>query len=100
MKLPDGYAVYDSADYIHNAEDAALYLQAAIEDDPTDVAFITQALGVVARSGNLSELARQIGVTREGLYKSLSEAGNPSFATVVKLLNALGLRLSVEPLAA
>ena len=50
MKLPDGYAVYDSADYIHNAEDAALFLQAAIEDDPTDAEFIANAIGVVIRA--------------------------------------------------
>ena len=63
------------------------------DDDP---ARITQALGVVARSGNISELSRRAGISREGLYKALSADGNPSFATVLKVSRALGLRLRFE----
>jgi probable addiction module antidote protein len=60
---------------------------------------ITQALGAIARSRNLSEIARQAGMSREGLYKALSAHGNPSFATVVKVSHALGLRVHFEAIA-
>jgi len=62
-------------------------------DDPT---FIAKAIGDVARARGMSQTARDTGITREGLYKALSEEGNPSFATVLKVLSALGLRLHVE----
>jgi probable addiction module antidote protein len=67
-----------------------------IDEGDDDPARITQALGVVARSGNISGLSRRAGMRREGLYKSLSAAGNPSFATVLKVSRALGLRLRFE----
>jgi probable addiction module antidote protein len=94
----ESFSPYDSADYLSNIEGAAAYLEAALEhsDDP---ALVAQALGTIARSGNLSELARHIGVSREGLYKALSADGNPSFATIVKVAGALGLKLHFEPVA-
>ncbi len=89
------FSPYDSADYLNDPGDATAYLEAALEDgdDPT---LIAQALGVIARSGNLSELARRVGMSREGLYKALSADGNPSFATIVKVAGALGLKLHFE----
>lgn len=95
MRAAAEFSPYDSADYLADVETAAAYLEAALEhsDDP---ALIAQALGTIARSGNLSELARRIGVSREGLYKALSTDGNPSFATIVKVAGALGLRLHFE----
>lgn len=87
---------WDSADYLHTEEDRAAYLAACIDEAPENPGFITHALGVVARSRNMSQLARDTGLTREGLYKALSEDGNPSFATVLKVVHALGYRLSVE----
>jgi len=87
---------WDSADYLHTEDDRAAYLVACIDEAPEDPAFITHALGVVARSRNMSQLARDTGLTREGLYKALSEDGNPSFGTVLKVVRALGYRLSVE----
>jgi probable addiction module antidote protein len=62
-----------------------------------DPALITAALGDIARARNLSQLARDTGMSREGLYKALSGEGNPSFATVMKVARALGLRLSFKP---
>jgi len=56
-------------------------------------------LGVIARSGNVSELARRVGMSREGLYKALSAEGNPSFATIVKVAGALGLKIHFESVA-
>lgn len=87
---------WDSADYLRTEEERAAYLAACIDEAPEDPAFITHALGVVARSRKMSQLARDTGLTREGLYKALSEDGNPSFGTVLKVVHALGYKLSVE----
>lgn len=95
----EGFTGYDSADYLTGIEDVAAYLEAAIEEADGDPGFITQALGTIARSGNLSELARRVGMSREGLYKALSADGNPSFATILKVARALGLRIHFESVA-
>ncbi len=93
------FTPYDTADYLTSRQDAAAYLEAAIEEAGDDPAFIAQALGTIARSGNLSELARNVGMSREGLYKALSAEGNPSFATISKVARALGLRIHFEAVA-
>lgn len=98
-RIVEAFDRYDSADYLTDPDAAAAYLEAAIEEGGEDPAFIAHALGVVARSGNVSELARRVGVTREGLYKALSSEGNPSFATVMKVARALGLRIRFESAA-
>lgn len=95
----DQFARYDSADYLAGIDDAAAYLEAAIDEAGDDPAFIAQALGTIARSGNLSELARRTGMSREGLYKALSTDGNPSFATIMKVAGALGLKIHFESVA-
>ena len=69
------------------------------EEAGDDPAFIAHTLGVIARSGNLSALARETGLSREGLYKALSEDGNPSFATIMKVAKALGLRIEFHAVA-
>lgn len=92
------FSPYDGADYLGDLGDAAAYLEAALEDGD-DPALVAQALGTIARSGNLSELARRVGMSREGLYKALSADGNPSFATIVKVASALGLKLHFQPVA-
>jgi probable addiction module antidote protein len=86
---------WDSAEYLRTEEERAAYLDACMEEAPDDPAFIANALGVVARSRNMSQLARDTGLTREGLYKALSKEGNPSFDTVLKVVNALGYRLAL-----
>lgn len=86
---------WDSADYLKTEADRAAYLQSCLEEAPHDPAFIAHALGAVARSRNMSQLARDTGLTREGLYKALSDGGNPSFGTVLKVVNALGYRLAL-----
>jgi len=93
------FTSYDSADYLTGIEDVAAYMEAAMEEAGDDPGFIAQALGTVARSGNLSELARRVGMSREGLYKGLSAEGNPSFATIIKVAHALGLRIHFESVA-
>lgn len=90
---------YDSAQYLNSLEDIGYYLEAALEEAGDDPAFIAHTLGVIARSGNLSALARETGLSREGLYKALSEDGNPSFATIMKVAKALGLRLEFHKVA-
>ena len=89
---------WDSAEHLRTEEDIQLYLEACLEEAGDDPAFIVHALGVVARAKNMSQLARDAGITREGLYKALSAEGNPSFATVAKIAKALGFKLSVQPL--
>ncbi len=84
---------FDAADYLSDMETAAAYLEAAIDEGGDDPAVIAAALGAIARSGNLSELSRRTGMSREGLYKALSAEGNPSFATIVKVARALGLSI-------
>lgn len=93
------FSRFDPADYLNTVEVSAAYLEAVIDEGDDDPAVITQALGAIARSRNLSEIARQTGMSREGLYKALSAKGNPSFATVVKVSRALGLRVHFEAIA-
>ena len=95
MKKPKT-SPYDSADYLKTEEDCALYLQACIEEAPEDAAFISQALGTIARARGMMQLSRDTGLTREGLYKSLGPKANPSFATVLKVFHALGLQMQVQ----
>ena len=87
---------WDSAEYLKTDEDMQLYLEACIEESDGDPSFIIQALGVVARAKNMSQLARDTGLTREGLYKALSPEGNPTFSTVTKVAKALGFTLSLQ----
>jgi len=85
MSTPtETFSAYDPADYLDSLEDVVAYLEAVIEEGGDDPTAITQALGAIARSRNLSDIARRAGMSREGLYKALSATGNPSFATVVK----------------
>ncbi|MCL2468306.1 MAG: putative addiction module antidote protein [Micrococcales bacterium] len=93
------FTPYDAADYLGSVADAAAYLAASAKETGGEPGAVVHALGTIARSGNLSELARRTGMSREGLYKALSGDGNPSFATIVKVAHALGLRLHFEPAA-
>lgn len=91
------FSRFDAADYLETEEDIAAYLEAAMEEAGDDPAMVARALGTVARARNMSQLARDVGMTREGLYKALSGDGNPSFATIVKVAHALGFKLSIQP---
>ncbi|WP_026989298.1 addiction module antidote protein [Fodinicurvata sediminis] len=86
---------FDAADYLKDKEDVAAYLEVAFEEG--DLQDIALALGTVARARGMSEVARQAGVTREGLYKAFSETGDPKLSTLLGTLQALGLKLSVKP---
>jgi probable addiction module antidote protein len=90
---------WDSAEHLKTEEDIQLYLEACLEDADDDPALIVHALSVIARAKNMSQLSRDTGLSREGLYKALSPEGNPTFATVAKVAKALGFKLTVEPTA-
>jgi probable addiction module antidote protein len=93
----ENFAPFDPAEHLETEEAIAAFLDGVMEDGGDDPAYVAQALGVVARARNLSQLARDVGMSRQGLVKSLSGDGNPSFATVVKVAQALGLRVAFEP---
>jgi probable addiction module antidote protein len=88
------FSRYDTVDYLQTEEDMVAYLDAVMEDG--DPALIAAALGDIARARNLSRLAREVGMSRQGLDKALSGKGNPSLATVLKVAKALGLRLAFQ----
>jgi probable addiction module antidote protein len=84
---------YDTAEYLKTEEDMALYFEACLEEAGDDPAFIAKALGTVARAHGMTQLAKDTGLAREGLYKALSGQGNPEFSTILKVIKALGLKL-------
>jgi probable addiction module antidote protein len=86
---------YDAAEYLETEEDMAAYLQAALEEG--NPALVIHALGNIARARGMSEIARQTGLRRESLYKAFSPEGNPEFATVLKVVQALGIELRAQP---
>lgn len=88
---------WDVLDNLQTDEDCRLFLEAAFEDAGDDPAYIAKAIGEVARARGMMQLARETGLARESLYRSLSAEGNPSFATITKVMRALGLRLAAVP---
>ena len=89
---------FDPAEHLETEDDILYYLEAAMEgNDPKHIA---SALGDVARSKGMSEIARKAGVGRQALYSALSENGNPTLETLTSVLTALGLQLSVHKRAA
>jgi len=90
---------YDTAEHLETDEDIQAYLDAVLEEGGDDPAYIIHALGIIARAKNMSQLARDTGLSREGLYKALSEEGNPTFATVSKVAKALGLQIKFQSAA-
>jgi len=87
--------VWDPAEHLITDEDMAAYLEAALQEG--DPALIAAALGDIARAKGMSQIARDAGLGRESLYKALSAEGNPEFATIMKVIAALGLQLHVAP---
>lgn len=88
---------FDAADYLESLDDVAALLETALQDSADDPGAVPQALGIIARSQNMSELARRVGMSRDGLYKALSADGNPTWSTIVKVTNALGLHFELAP---
>ena len=90
-----GIKPFEAAVYLQSDEDCAQYLQACMDEAPEDAALFTKAVGDIARARGMMQLARDTGITREGLYQALGEQDNPSFATVIKVMHALGLWFNV-----
>lgn len=93
--MAETFTRWDVTEHLRTREDVRLYLEACAEEDPGDGSLIRAALNDVARAQNMSLLARKIGMSREGLYKALSEDGNPTFATVIRITRALGMQLRI-----
>ncbi|MDO5503718.1 MAG: putative addiction module antidote protein [Actinomycetia bacterium] len=90
------YHRFDAADYLEDLDDVATYLEIALEQSEQDPSALPRALGVIARSRNMSELARRVGMSRDGLYKALSADGNPTWSTILKVTTALGLKFELH----
>ena len=95
--MAEKYREFDASDNIKIAEDARGLLRAATEEDVGDGVVIRAALKHLARTQNMSALARDTGLNRGNLYAALSENGNPTLVTLLKITRALGLRLRLEP---
>ena len=94
--MAERYTRWDAVEeLLHNPEESSLYLEACMEEDPGDGSLIRAALNDIARARNITHLARKAGMTRKGLYKALSEDGNPSFATMLRITRALGLQVRI-----
>ena len=87
----------DAANYLKTEKDMALYLDACLKEGGDDPAFITAALGDIARARGMSDLAVKTKMTRAGLYKALGKDGNPSFGAVLRIVRAMGLEFHVSP---
>ena len=87
---------WDSAEHLKTDEDMAAYLEACFQEAGDDASFIAKALGNIARAKGMTQLSKDTGLGRESLYKALSGEGNPSFATILKVTHALGLKFHVE----
>lgn len=85
---------WDAAEHLESEEDMAAYLDAALEDG--DPSLIVAALGDITRAKGMTQIAREAGLGRESLYKALSPTGNPEFATILKVVHALGLQFHVQ----
>jgi probable addiction module antidote protein len=95
--MAEKFSTWDPVDELKTEEDMALYLDACLVDDPGDGSLIRAALNDISRARGMSQLARDTGISREGLYRALGADGNPEFSTVLKVIKALGLRLHAEP---
>jgi probable addiction module antidote protein len=85
---------WDMAEFIETKEDVIAHLTVALEEN--DIDFLLSVLNALARAKGMAQIAAELGVSREGLYKSLSPGNNPTFGTVVKTLDTLGFKLSIQ----
>ena len=99
-RTKETFSRWDAADYLKSEADMAAYLRACLEEAPDDPALLAAALGDIARAHGMVQLAKETGITRDGLYKALSKDGNPTFGTVMRVMHALGLTLVPKPLHA
>ena len=91
---------YDVAEHLRTPDEMAAYLEACMEESCGDAAFIAKALGDIARAKGMAQVARDAGLSRESLYKALSGERTPHFDTILKVMNALGIKLHASPASA
>jgi probable addiction module antidote protein len=95
--MTENISNWDAAEYLETEADMAAYLEAALEEnDPT---IFAAALGDIAKAKGMTQISKETGLGRESLYKALSTDGNPEFATILKIISALGLQLHAYPKA-
>lgn len=87
---------FDVSEHLRTPEEMAAYLEACIEEANGDAAFIAKALGEIARAKGMTQVARDAGLSRESLYKALSDDRSPGFDTILKVITALGLKIHAE----
>lgn len=97
MAKKEKFTRFDASEYLKSEEDMALYLDAVIEESHGDPRMIAVALGDIAKARGMTQIAKDTGLARENLYKALSGDGNPEFATVMKVISALGIKLHAAP---
>lgn len=95
--MTERFSRWDPAEDLRTDEDIVLYLDACMDEDPGDGSLIRAALGDIARARGMTQLARETGLAREGLYRALSPEGNPEFSTIMRVVKALGVRLHAVP---
>jgi probable addiction module antidote protein len=95
--MAEKFSRWDAADDLETEDDMRMYFNICVEDDPGDGSLIRRALGDIARAKGMTQLAKDTGLAREGLYKALSTEGNPEFTTIMKVVTALGLKLHAGP---
>ncbi len=95
IHIPEGFSRWSALDHLQTEEDMQLYLDACFAEDEGDGRLINAALGDIAKARGMTQLAKDTGLTREGLYTALSPKGNPEFSTILKVTRALGLKLTV-----
>jgi probable addiction module antidote protein len=100
LNMAEKFTRWDPVDHLKTEQDMALYLDACLDEDPGDGSLVRAALNDAARAKGMTQLARDSGITREGLYRALSAEGNPEFSTVLKVVKALGLQLHAAPVTA
>jgi probable addiction module antidote protein len=93
---PAKLAPYDVADHLRSPEEMAAYLDVWLDEFSDDVSGIARAVGDIARAKGMTQVATDAGLSRESLYRALSQEGNPSLSTILKVLAAVGLKLSVS----
>lgn len=102
--MSEQFSRWDPVDHLLTEADMAMYLDACLEEDPGDGSVVRAALNDIARAQGMTQLAKETGITREGLYKALSPSGNPEFSTIMKVIKALKIKLHAsagnEPVAA
>jgi probable addiction module antidote protein len=95
--MTEKFSRFDPVDYLKSDEDMAMYLDTCLDEDPGDGSVVRAALNDIARAQGMTQLARNTGISREGLYKALSPTGNPEFSTILKVIKALKIKLHAQP---